>query len=301
MKNKLAIIIPYYKITFFEETMKSVVSQTNKNFTLYIGNDNSPKDPLTVINKYIDSLHIVYEKFANNLGGTDLVKQWDRCISMSQDEEWIMILGDDDVLENNVVEEFYNNLDKLKNDFQLIRLASKQIDENGNPITKLYINPEVELAKDFLFRCYNGDARCTLTEHFFTRKSYNKHGFKSFPVAFGSDNVAWLEFSEMGNVYGINSAFANIRISSENLSAIPGREIGFKRVEAYYLYNRYIVANHYKYLNKSERQFILQKSYSYLRIFNRDFIKATEFILFMIKHIGIKSTLKIIKSNRFRE
>ena len=54
--NQLAIIIPYYKIDFFEETLQSVAAQTNKNFTLYIGNDASPNSPLPLIQKYFKML-----------------------------------------------------------------------------------------------------------------------------------------------------------------------------------------------------------------------------------------------------
>lgn len=46
---KLAIVIPYYKIDYFEETIKSVAQQTDRNFMLYIGNDKSPDNPLPVI------------------------------------------------------------------------------------------------------------------------------------------------------------------------------------------------------------------------------------------------------------
>ena len=299
--NKLAIIIPYYKITFFEECLNSIAEQTNKNFNIYIGNDNSPNDPVYIINRYIDKLSIVYKKFEENLGKDNLVKQWDRCIEMSQNEEWIMILGDDDTLENNVVEEFYNNLPRKEDNIQLIRLASRMINENGEATSKIYYNPEKELAKDFFFRCLDGDARCTLTEHIFTRKTYNKNKFKNFPVGFGSDNVAWLEFSDMKYVKAINSTSANIRMSGENISGIQDRTIGFKRVEAYHLYYKYIIENLHCYFNKNEMELILNKSYSYLRIFNRETFKAGKFILFMIYHIGFKRTLQIIQNNRYKK
>jgi hypothetical protein len=37
----LAIVIPYYKIRFFEATLQSVAIQTDKRFKVYIGNDAS--------------------------------------------------------------------------------------------------------------------------------------------------------------------------------------------------------------------------------------------------------------------
>ena len=69
MKNKLAIVIPYYKIDFFEETLKSIASQSDKHFTLYIGNDASPNDPLPLIKQYFEEEDYHYFDYENNLGG----------------------------------------------------------------------------------------------------------------------------------------------------------------------------------------------------------------------------------------
>ncbi|WP_435524102.1 glycosyltransferase family 2 protein [Chryseobacterium indoltheticum] len=107
--NKLAFVIPYYKIDFFEETLQSLEEQTNKNFSVYVGNDNSPNDPIDIIKKY-GSLNITYKNFETNLGAKDLEGQWIRCIDLSKDEEWICILGDDDCPKKNFVEEFYKIL-----------------------------------------------------------------------------------------------------------------------------------------------------------------------------------------------
>ena len=68
MKNKLAIVIPYYKIDFFEETLKSVAAQTDNRFTLYIGNDKSPHDPSPLIEKYFPKGNYHYYNYEDNLG-----------------------------------------------------------------------------------------------------------------------------------------------------------------------------------------------------------------------------------------
>ena len=41
-KRELAVVIPYYKIDYFEETLISLKNQTNRNFNIYVGNDCSP-------------------------------------------------------------------------------------------------------------------------------------------------------------------------------------------------------------------------------------------------------------------
>ena len=64
----LAIVIPYYKKLFFKQTLDSLVNQTNKNFRVYIGNDNSPEDPSSIIEEYKSKLNLIYKSFNNNLG-----------------------------------------------------------------------------------------------------------------------------------------------------------------------------------------------------------------------------------------
>ena len=48
----LAIVIPYYKIIFFEKTLESLAKQTDKRFHVYIGDDGSPNAPLELLKKY---------------------------------------------------------------------------------------------------------------------------------------------------------------------------------------------------------------------------------------------------------
>ena len=45
----LAIVIPYYNIHFFDKTLFSLSCQTDKRFKVYIGNNNSPNDPMELI------------------------------------------------------------------------------------------------------------------------------------------------------------------------------------------------------------------------------------------------------------
>ncbi|MFV0140397.1 glycosyltransferase [Empedobacter falsenii] len=121
--NKLAIIIPYYKITFFEDCLNSLVNQTNKNFNVYIGNDNSPNDPKELIEKYSDQLQINYKKFDDNLGKDNLVLQWDRCINMSKQEEWIQFLDSDDIIKSTkleTIENIDNSINFIYSDFHML-------------------------------------------------------------------------------------------------------------------------------------------------------------------------------------
>ena len=215
----LAIIIPYYKLTFFKATLQSLANQTDKRFKVYIGDDASPENLIELLEIYDDSFDFIYHRFETNLGGSSLSKQWERCIELSDDEEWIMILGDDDVLGDNVVEEFYKDKEQLDlENINLMKCASILIDECGKSISKIYNHPIQEKTTEAYYKHYTGESRSSLSEYFFRRTSYNQFKFTDFPIAWHSDDKAWLDFTDCGDVYCCNEAIIQIRLSSENIS-----------------------------------------------------------------------------------
>jgi len=299
MEIKLAIFIPFYKKKYFHRTLESLKKQTNRNFSVYIGDDNSPENIAGFLTEFSGFFDFKYHKFETNLGGTNLVAQWERCIALSEKEEFLMILGDDDVLGENVVEEFYRFIENANYpDINVIRFASQLIDEVDTKISDVYQNPKVEKAADSFMRVIKGEGRSSLSEHIFSRKSYEKHGFKNFPVAFGSDNVAWLEFPEMGNIYSINHAKVFVRISSEHLSSSTDSTMALKRKEGIHFFTKYIIENYSNYFTREDRILILKKSYRNLRYFSRDKFKTLLFVILMLRQIGF-TALNIVKENRF--
>lgn len=216
---ELAVVIPYYKIAYFEECLDSLANQTNKNFRVYIGDDASPENPIDIIDDFKESLNIVYHRFEENLGEISLTKQWHRCINLSKGERWIMILGDDDYISDNYVEEFYKNLDEVEElDIKVIHFASRIVRSPSGELSKLYTHPKIERSTDFFFRKFLKFSRGSLTEQIFRRDAFLNHGFRDFPLGWGADNFAWLDFTNFGLVYGINSATAYFRISEHNIS-----------------------------------------------------------------------------------
>jgi len=299
MENKLAIIIPFYKEKYFRATLESLKNQSNRNFSVYIGNDNSPDQIEDLLLEFSTDLNFQYQKFNKNLGAQSLAQQWDRCIALSANEDWIMILGDDDVLGENVVEQFYKHLKTVEDlKIKVIRFASQLINEDGEKTSKIFLNPEIEKAGTSYIRTLQGNGRSTLTEHIFCRSAYEKHGFKDFPVAFGSDNVAWLEFPDMANIFSINDAVVRVRISKEHLSSRNDNGLDYRKKEGIYLFNRYIIANYGEYFTIDEKILILKKAYRNLRYFSRDNLKTLLFFIFMFRKIGLK-TIQIIQDNRF--
>ncbi|WP_413999264.1 glycosyltransferase family 2 protein [Flavobacterium sp. W1B] len=252
----IAIVIPYYKIGFFEETLESLANQTDKRFKVYIGDDDSSENPTDLLNKYKGKFDFVFHRFESNLGGTSLIRQWERCIALSGNEEWIMILGDDDVLGNNVVESFYNQYIEFNELCNVVRFASVVLNEQDHTISKMYEHPRLEKGIDFFIRKLRWETRSSLSEYFFKRKVYLKYHFKDYPSGFYSDDRAWIDFSEDKLIYTINESVVTIRISDSSLSGTADKDV-LKQAE--YLYLKYFYENKLSFLLKKNRLFVLKK------------------------------------------
>jgi glycosyltransferase involved in cell wall biosynthesis len=214
----LAIIIPYYKSIYFKETLSSLVAQTNKNFNIYIGDDNSPEDPRLMLKDYQDQLNINYKRFERNLGSISLTKQWERCIELTKNENWLMILGDDDKLSPEVVQSFYDHYPLFNNKSNVIRFGSRIIFEETNSISGVFQHPIWEKADDSFLRRYRGETRSSLSEYIFSKKKYQKYGFYNYPLAWHSDDRAWLEITDNKPIYSINESIIYFRESAINIT-----------------------------------------------------------------------------------
>jgi glycosyltransferase involved in cell wall biosynthesis len=214
----LAIIIPYYKLTFFEHTLESLQNQSDRRFKVYIGDDASPENPFFLLEKFKGKLDFTYHRFEENLGGISLVKQWERCIDLSKEEEWLMVLGDDDLLSNNVVEKFYSYLPEFENKSNVVKFASRTLTEENGKTSEKFENQKWDTALNFYYKRFKGLTRSSLSEHIFTRKSYFRHGFREYPLAWHSDDMAWVDFSENRQVYSINNSYVVVRLSKINIT-----------------------------------------------------------------------------------
>jgi len=269
----LAIIIPYFKLTFFEATLQSLAAQTCQDFKVYIGDDASPEDPKVLLEQYHGQFDFVYQRFEINIGCASLTRQWERCIALSDTEKWLMILGDDDVLGKNVVEEFYKNLPEIEEvRSNVVRFATRVINGEGKAISGLFEHPKLEKATDSFWRKFKGETRSSLSEYIFSRVNYSKYGFKDYPLAWHSDDRAWLDFKSIPGIYSINNCLIFIRISAESLSGKNDfQSIKSKTTQLFY---EDIVRSYSSSFSKMQRLKIIQNVESY-------YFRHKEFYLFL--------------------
>ena len=215
----LTIIIPYYKISFFKETLQSLERQTCKNFKLFIGNDASPENPENLIKETLKTTDFIYKEYTDNVGSQNLVKQWERCIQDCGITEWFQILGDDDVISENFVKEFYNNIEVIDSErSNVIKYSQRWIDESGKPFKEYSVQPKLLSALENWKEKYIKGQRSSLSEHIFRKSAYEKVKFRHFPLAWGTDDLAVFEISGTAPVYFISDAKVEVRISSQSIS-----------------------------------------------------------------------------------
>ena len=253
----IAIIIPYYKITFFEETLQSLDLQTDKRFKVYIGDDASPENPIDLLEKYKGKFEFTYHRFEDNLGGTSLTQHWERCIALSGSEEWLMILGDDDVLGENLVESWYENYKNFNLESNLVRFASKLIFEKSNTLSSSYTHPVWETATDSFYRKFMEVSRSSLSEYIFSKASYTKYGFYNYPLAWNSDDRAWLDFSDNKPIYTINHSIVFVRMSSLNITGRKDNLI-FKNSSEIQFY-KYLIAYKFQFYDNNQRLELIKR------------------------------------------
>lgn len=289
----LAIVIPYYKYFFFEATLQSLAQQTNKLFTVYIGDDASPENPMYLLERYKETFSYQYQRFDSNLGSISLTKQWERCLAMVEDEEWIMILGDDDTISDNFVEEFYTHLDEINQlKIDVIRFATIVINELGETVSKKYEHPTLETSTDFLMRKLKGGTRSSLSEFVFKRDVLDKIKFKNFPLAWYSDYLAVLECSKFSNIYTINKAIVSFRLSYINITGKKD-DLVLKNV-ATFNYYYYLLEKKFFFFDNEQRDklyFMLEKTFLDNKLNFKFWLLLAKLY---ITHLEIKRSFKLL-------
>lgn len=225
----LAIVIPAYKSNYLEDTLISLSLQTCKNFHLYIGDDHSPFPIKNIVDKFTDKLDIQYIRFEKNLGGKDLVAQWERCIELTS-EPWIWLFSDDDYVDSNCVENFYTYL-KQYPDNELFRFNIKTVSKDNIVISQCIFPPKTD--SEYLFKNKtSGKINCFAVEFIFSRNVYSElNGFQKFDLAWGSDTATWMKFARHG-IITIPNSYVYWRYSGDNITSNFNKDIYIRKVKA---------------------------------------------------------------------
>jgi len=293
--NKLAIVIPAYKSQFIKAALDSICNQTNLNFSLYVGDDHSPENLEGIVSLYSDKVNLTYKRFDENLGGNNLVSHWNRCIELTQGEEWVWLFSDDDIMDSTCVENFYHSL-SLDDSFNIYHYNINVIDKDDNILLVGAEFPSVMTTQDFLLERSAGRIKSYVVEYIFNRKILDRtSGFIDFPTAWHSDEATVLHASKCLGIKTIDNCKVNWRYSAYNITPnLSEKKIVDKKVQAslefsiwvhnFFMDNntRLSVTSYYHLINR-----FVYELFTYRKVYSFDEIKG-----FLKKYLNNLNILK---------
>lgn len=218
----VSFILPAWKNRFLRGAINTILNQTCPDWNLVVVDDCSPEPIKDTVCSFNDP-RIRYVRNDYNLGGENLVKQWNHCISFAEGD-WIVLAADDDEYAPTFCEECLKLADKYP-EVDLIRSRVEQIGENGDHLWDDGILSEFTDKYEYLHDWLVSKA-FTCIGNFMFRKSALESigGFMDFPCAFGSDIATPIALSKNG-VANTSEMLFRFRQSAQHLSADSGKYI----------------------------------------------------------------------------
>lgn len=216
----ISFVMPSYKGAFIRQAIESIVCQTSQDWELIVVDDCSPEDLATIVGEYQDD-RIRYIRNNVNIGGQDLVAQWNHSLSFAKGD-WIVLAADDDEYAPEFLEKVQELITKYPQ-VNLIRSRVEQIDENGKHLYDDGLFSEFSSKEQYLHDWLTGKAFTCIGNYVFRKTSLEAiGGFADYPCGFGSDIETPIRIS-MNGVVNTPEMMFHFRQSSQHLSADKSR------------------------------------------------------------------------------
>jgi glycosyltransferase involved in cell wall biosynthesis len=225
-----AILIPAYKAKYLQQAIDSVLKQTYTDFELIIVNDNSPEDLDIIVNQFNDS-RIRYFKNEVNLGGKNVVDNWNKCLSLTN-SAYSLLFSDDDLLASDFLAEIATLINKYPQ-INVFYSRVNIIDLNNTVLRLTPSAPEHEDVLDFIWHRVSA-YREIYAQNFVFKTNALKAigGFVPFPLAWGTDDATWFTLAAEYGVVSTSKALCSWRWSELNISNVGKIDM---RIEAVYI------------------------------------------------------------------
>lgn len=216
--KSIAIVIPAYKPDFLQDTLNSLKKQSCQEFSVYIGDDASPYDLFGIVDAFRNQLDLHYHRFQDNLGGTNLVGQWERCLQLAKDEEWVCLFSDDDLMQSKCVELFHQT--DIPDSTNILHYDIDLINESNEVIQTCPPFPHIIDDADFFDLLFRRKLVARMPEFIFRRSFLNEHGFIPFDLAWRSDTATVLSAARTEGILTLSGTDCKVqwRVSSKNIS-----------------------------------------------------------------------------------
>jgi hypothetical protein len=217
--HRLAIVIPAYKAAFLAATLDSIAAQTDQSFHVYVGDDASPHDLKSICAQYSDRIAISYTRFESNLGQTDLVAHWTRCVVLST-EPWVWLFSDDDLMDAHCVAALQVRISTDHMAADLYHFDVIQIDSNGEEIRHMPPFPENTDSAAFALARMEYRLSSFAPDYVFRRSALDRvGGFQPFPAAWCADDATWIKLAQRAGIHAVRGPKVRWRLSGQNISA----------------------------------------------------------------------------------
>lgn len=216
IQPKYSFILPAYKSKYLKSAINSILNQSYTDFELIVVNDASPENIDFIINSYTDK-RIQYHKNERNIGGENLVKQWNHCLSFAKGEFVILATDDDeytpDYLEKmNILVEKYPFVNAFRP-----RITHISGGGEYSPNIECFM-PEFSTRNLFLYFFFKRYVFTGIGFWIFRRsKLLEVGGYQNMPAAWFADDVTTMALSEAGVVMS-NEVLFKFRIHKQSIS-----------------------------------------------------------------------------------
>jgi glycosyltransferase involved in cell wall biosynthesis len=291
----VSFVLAAYKATYLREAIDSILAQTYTDFELAIVNDASPENIREIVDSYTDK-RIKYYENATNVGGKDLVGQWNKnCLPKAQGE-WMILASDDDVYCPTYLEQMLLLTEKYPH-CDLFHCRVMKIDKDGKCIGVNTPSAEYEANLDFISQRLCNYRLQTVQEFMFRKKTMlDTGGFENFPLAFFTDDATWAKLSKNGVACCMDPLF-KFRFSGINLSS--NRETSQRmllKLQACFLFTQWMR----QYLEQSVCRD--EKDESWKRdIYEGLKRKETEWINWTTRRVNVLDFIKILMIRKYRK
>jgi glycosyltransferase involved in cell wall biosynthesis len=244
---KLAVVVPAYKDQYLAKSLESLAAQSDGAFRVYIGDDASPHPIKPVVDRFARRLDLCYHRFEENIGAKDLVAQWERCVDLIGDEDWIWLFSDDDLAGPNCVETFRRFQRSGRG--EVCRFATAVIDQNDGPLSPSLPSPPFESSEEMAYHLLHWQRGNSMPDHVFSRAVYRRTGgFVHTPFAQGADWATSIRFSQRDGMHFLGDALVRWRLSGANISSQVSRKRA-ATLAGHYEFIRWVL-HHFRYLRE---------------------------------------------------
>lgn len=231
MQHELAIIVPAYKLDYLRETLESIINQSDQRFNLYIFDDSSPDNLDQVIEDIELPSGTMYHRFDQNMGQKSIVAHWTRCINRTNNEKWIWLFSDDDLMDHHCVSSFYSALEQNPH-ATAFRFNTHKIADDGSLLRENRFNNDFT-PNSFLNQKLTYSQESYIVEIIFSREGYDAiNGIPDLPLAWASDDLFNLKMLLHGSVKIIQGAIVYWRYSDKNISGEKNQSSSLLKLKA---------------------------------------------------------------------